>query len=76
MMKVEDSKSVCYFHCVEDGNETHYDRRIHHICLICAVKLWEIAQTGIEFTMREQIIVVCNKDEFNNDLQVIKPSLN
>ena len=56
-------QSVCYFHKVKDPNETHYDPEKHHICFICAVKLWEIAQWEIEFEVRGQIVTVGVKGE-------------
>jgi len=45
-----------------DPNETHYDARLHHICILCSVKLWEIAQQGIEFDMRDQTIVLARRE--------------
>lgn len=54
--------SECYFCKIEDPNELHYDPESHHFCIICAVKLWELAQQGLEFEMRGQTITVAQKD--------------
>lgn len=51
-------RTVCYFHDVADGNETPYDPRRHHICLICGVKLWELARDGLQFEMRSSCVCV------------------
>ena len=49
----------CYFHGVQDPNEEHYDPAKHSVCVVCCVKLWELAQNGgVEFDCRGQIISV------------------
>jgi hypothetical protein len=48
----------CYLHEVQDPNLDHYDTTKHHICVICAVKLWELAKAGLEFDMRDSIVQV------------------
>ena len=50
--------TACYLHDVLDPNETHYDPQEHGICMVCSTKLWEIAQQGLEFEMREQIVAI------------------
>ena len=62
------SKTNCYFCKVTDPNEVHYDPKLHHICLICAVKLWEVAQTNLEFEIRDQTVVVGLKARSNGPL--------
>lgn len=52
----------CYFCDVSDPNETHFDPEIHHICMICGVKLWELAQKELEFDLREQIVLITTRN--------------
>ncbi len=56
-----EEEKCCYLHAVEDPNETHYDPSIHNICLVCAVKLWELAQKDTEFNLRDQTVFVATK---------------
>lgn len=55
--------TVCYMCGVKDPNKVHYDPEKHHICLICGLKLWEIAKQGLEFDARDSTVVVKLKDE-------------
>ena len=49
----------CYFHGVQDPNEERYDPAKHSVCVVCCVKLWELAQNGgVEFDCRGQIISI------------------
>ena len=49
----------CYFHGVQDPNEEHYDPTKHSVCVVCCVKLWELAQNGgVEFDCRGQIVSI------------------
>jgi hypothetical protein len=43
---------------VEDPNEEHFDPEKHTLCLLCAVKLWELGSEGFEFEMRDVIVSV------------------
>lgn len=52
------SRGPCYLHGVTDPNETAYDPEYHIICAICAVKLWNIAQTGLAFDIRGDTVLV------------------
>lgn len=49
---------TCYLCGVEDPNETRYHPREHAICMVCAVKLWELAQFGVEFDLRENTVQI------------------
>jgi hypothetical protein len=61
-MKQRKSKKSCYL-CTElDPNEEHYSSRKHCICLICGVKLYELAESDLSFDMREKIVRVCFAD--------------
>ena len=51
-------KTICYLCKVGDPNEVHYDSNKHHVCLVCAVKLWEIASAGVEFDCRDSTVVI------------------
>jgi len=48
----------CYFCKVEDPNAEHYDPEKHSICMLCGVKLYEIAQQGqgLSFDMRDDSV--------------------
>lgn len=48
----------CYLHAIQDPNETHYDPKRYGICMICAVKLWELAQSALAFDIRGDCISV------------------
>ena len=61
----DDEPVKCYLHEVDDPNETHFDEDNHHICLVCAVKLWEIAKDGFEFEMRNKIVCLNLVPEVN-----------
>ena len=52
----------CYFCNVSDPNEAHYDPKVHDICMICGVKLWELAQKRFEFDVRDRIVFVTTKN--------------
>ena len=62
----EEGQTVCYLCKVRDPNVTHYDGEAHHICLICGVKLWEVAQAGIEFDCRGQTVILDFKEKRHN----------
>jgi len=49
---------TCYLCDDLDPNETHFDADEHDLCAVCRVKLWEIAQLGAEFSMRDQTVSV------------------
>jgi hypothetical protein len=51
-----DEPCNCYLHGVEDPNEVHFDPEIHTLCLLCAVKVWELASEGFEFEMRDAVV--------------------
>ena len=53
-----DEEKKCYLHEVVDPNETPYDGAVHRICVICGVKLWELANSGLEFDMRGAVVRV------------------
>ncbi len=64
----------CYICKVSDPNKTHYDPDRHKICLICSVKLWELANKGVEFYCREKTIIITTKKpnkKVNYDRKVI-----
>ena len=52
----------CYICEVSDPNESHFDSSVYGICALCTVKLWELAQEGIEFELRNQTISIDVKD--------------
>lgn len=59
---------TCYFHGVEDPNEEHFDPDKYVICVICATKLWELAQVGVQFKYRGEIIDLKIKPHAAEDL--------
>ena len=54
----EGKATICYFCHVLEPNEDHYDPELHHVCLICGVKLWELARRSIEFDFRGKTVQV------------------
>lgn len=50
------TSKTCYMHDVDDPNAEHYDPEKHTICLVCAVKLWELARAGLEFDCRDSVV--------------------
>jgi hypothetical protein len=52
----------CYLCKVSDPNETHFNSKLHQICTVCSVKLWELAQKGIEFDLRKQTVLITTKN--------------
>lgn len=54
--------SKCYVCKVRDPNEIHYDPELHHICMICGAKLWELAQFDTKLDLRDQVISVSYED--------------
>ncbi len=50
----------CYLCQVEDGNATPYDPKKHHVCIMCAVRLWALATrgAGVMFQMRGTTVMV------------------
>ena len=53
---------ICYLCKVADPNEVHYNPKEHQICMNCSVKLWELAQSKLEFDMRDDCVIVCTKN--------------
>ncbi len=58
--------TTCYLCLDIDPNEVHYDETRHHICLICAVKLWELARQTLQFEMRDDVVVVATQRELQS----------
>lgn len=56
-------KTACYLCTVRDPNEVHYDPEKHHVCMICGIKLWELARNGLEFDARDSTVVVGLKSD-------------
>ena len=52
----------CYLCKVSDPNKTHFNPKVHQICTLCSVKLWELAQKEIEFDLRKQTVLVTTKN--------------
>jgi hypothetical protein len=42
----------CYMHEVADPNAEPYDKDKHSICMYCGLKLYSMAQEGVDFDMR------------------------
>ena len=54
-------KRRCYLCQVSAPNETPFNPKDHSVCTICGVKLWELAQEGIEFGLRKQTVLVTTR---------------
>lgn len=54
---------LCYLCGAKSDDIVHYDQTKHHVCRLCANKLFEIAQEGLEFKLQGQTILLCRKDQ-------------
>ena len=55
--------SPCYLCQIDDPNEVPFDPDEHRICLICAVKLWELAREELAFDLRGSVISVSMSED-------------
>lgn len=54
---------LCYMCGVEDPDKVSFDSEKHHLCLLCKVKLFELAKEDIEFDVRDSTVAISLRDE-------------